>query len=454
MVFIARGNGVFQLKMPTVLVLIALFKTISAIGTSERPTYASDQPLLQPSASDWMLLWTRILTQYVLWWLTDLLIIVVWKRKSWKIWIHKAMRKILLQWRPGIMFIITCEPKQAVDAYKLLGDDGGPITNTSLAITLLVDLFTIAGGAMSLYKVWNHETIGNGWSIMNLFFAPVPPAIISFFSTLTVIFNTRNRTRIILIILGLVAWPAIMLPLLSTHISLKGMKDDYWVFELVSWMFSMNPFVIIRMEHVIVLFIAFQRLFEILVFVGSDPTTSRFPFPALNTWAFGAPLLIFGLGIVIFAEVALFTVYKNIIFYYTKLKARWSNALFHRKNGTEPPPLALPMHTVPNDILTVREIVPTLPDEPFEKEKARKTAKSQTMATPAATQSQALVLSSRQTQTLRQNQPSPPISRQIEGVGQAPASIATQIRGPDIDPIWNLMFAQRQADGSRPNDTT
>ncbi|KAJ2957702.1 hypothetical protein NQZ79_g6665 [Umbelopsis isabellina] len=440
--------------MPTVLVLTALFKAIGAIGTQPGPTYAIDQSPLEPSASDWMLLWTRILTQYILWWFTDLLIIVVWKRKPWKIWIDKAMRKILLQWRPGIMFVITCEPKQAVDAYKLLGNDGDAINNTSLAITLLVDLFTIAGGGLSLYKIWNHETIGNGWSMMSIFFAPVPPAIISFFSALTVIFNTRNRTRIILITLGLVAWPAIMLPLLSNNIAWDGSKTNDWIFELVSWIFSMNPFVLVKMEHGIVLFIAFQRLFEILIFVGSDPKSTGFPFPALTTWAFGAPLLIFGLGIVIFAEVALFRAYKDIIFYYTKLQARWGQALFGKKNIDEPPPLALPMHIVSNNASTVKESVPAPPDEQVEKVQAKKGTDNQVMESSVATQSHLSVPSSRQTQAVTHYEPSALISRQIDGTGQAPASIATQIQAPNMDQIWNLMFAQRQADGSRPNETT
>ncbi|KAM3578808.1 hypothetical protein VKS41_004950 [Umbelopsis sp. WA50703] len=344
---------------------------------------------------------------------------------------------------------MTCEPKGAEEAYRLLGDDGGPISNTSLVITLLVDLFTIAGGGVSLYQITNHQITDNGLGVLKIFFAPVPPAIISFFSTLTVMLKARNRTRIILISLGLVAWPAIMLPLMIGN-------SDLWILELISWVFCINPFVLVRAEYAVVLFIAFQRLFEILIYIASNPATSGFPFPALATWAFGGPLLVFGLAITVFAEVALYVAYKDILMYYAKLKSRWGNVLRGKKNMAEPP-LALPMHTVLSDPSVLTESVPGLQDEKEEvlEDKDNQTIElQQEQASRLSTQSSASVPISTQTQAVRQTQSTAPISRRREESAQPPIPIARQVQTPNMDQMWNQMFAQRQPDGSRPNETS
>jgi hypothetical protein len=300
---------------------------------------------LAPAREDWTILLTRVLTQYILWWFTDLVIIMIWKRKSWRVWLRKIMRKILFQWRPGAVFVLSCQPLDAAEAHKSLDGSEDLPGYAVMALTMMIDLSTLVSGALSLHRQWITNGGHTGWLGMNLFFTPVAPAIVSFISAITALCKASNRVRIILIVLGLIAWPAIYLPITILHD-----PDQYYIFTIVAYVCQLNPLFIVKLELVTMVLIGFDRVFSLPIVASSDMVRTGFPFPTLNTWAFAGPLLAIGIATLILAEASLMASYNEIAAYMDvvqkKILARLSaNPLAERRAA------ALPMYEISDELI-------------------------------------------------------------------------------------------------------
>ncbi|KAH8549362.1 hypothetical protein BGW37DRAFT_502865 [Umbelopsis sp. PMI_123] len=92
----------------------------------EGNTIEIDSSPVQATREDWMILIARVATQYVLWWLTDLILIVLWQRQPVKAWLRHSIRKIFFQWRPGPVFIISCQPSEASEALRFIDGSDNP----------------------------------------------------------------------------------------------------------------------------------------------------------------------------------------------------------------------------------------------------------------------------------------------------------------------------------------
>ncbi|GAB5592741.1 hypothetical protein Unana1_07641 [Umbelopsis nana] len=311
-------------------------------------TWVDPSPF-EPTRQDWTILITRVLTQYFLWWLTDLLIMVAWKRLSWRLWLKKVMRKILLQWRPGAVFMLSCQPSTAAEAIKVLDNSAEIPGLASMALTLMIDLSTLVSGALSLQKQYgipNAKEGSGGWKGMDIFFSPVAPAIVSSISTITALCKTRNSIRITLIVLGLIAWPAVYLPAAILHD-----PGNFLYITLVVYILQLNPFFIMKLELVMMALIGFDRVLTLPIVSSANIVSTGFPFPALNTWAFAGPLLTLGIITLIIAEVSLVISYGEIQAYigvlFSKLGARMTRT-------SKPPPTettVLPMHQISDQLI-------------------------------------------------------------------------------------------------------
>jgi hypothetical protein len=310
-----------------------------------KATYIESYPVVA-TTSDWSTLIVRIVTQYFLWWLPDLFLMVLWRRQPVKVWLKHSMRKVFFSWRPGAVFVQSCQPMNAIEAYKII-DDGETLPGLlPMLFTLATDGWTLASGGLSVYTQWvTSNSNVSGWSGMYRFYNPIVPSIVSFISIITALCKTSNKVRIYLTVIALIIWPAIYLPIYILHDS----KSKMYILEIMVFILQLNPFLIVRLELISMVLIGLERVFILPIVSTANIKMTAFPFPALNTWAFGGPLLILGIVTLLFAEAGMLTSALEIINYLNTLQAKIS-ARFSSKSEERRPDV-LPRHQVSDELI-------------------------------------------------------------------------------------------------------
>ncbi|KAH8549363.1 hypothetical protein BGW37DRAFT_469326 [Umbelopsis sp. PMI_123] len=118
--------------------------------------------------------------------------------------------------------------------------------------------------------------------------------------------------------------------------------------------FQLNPFLVAKLELVSMLLIGFDRVFSLPIIATANIKSTGFPFPTLNNWSFGAPLLTLAILTLIFAEIGMLTCYAELWNYTSSVLRRFqvrftsrfiSNPLENRC------PEVLPMHQVSDQLV-------------------------------------------------------------------------------------------------------
>ncbi|CAO3671658.1 unnamed protein product [Umbelopsis ramanniana] len=288
-------------------------------------TYVDSSPVVA-TASDWSTLIVRIVTQYFLWWLPDLFLMVLWRRQPLKVWLKHSMRKVFFSWRPGAVFVQSCQPMNATEAYKIIDGSEKLPGLLPMLFTLATDGWTLANGGLSVYTQWVTSNI-------------------SFISIITALCKTSNKVRIYLTVAALIIWPAIYLPIYI----LRDSHSKMYIMEIMVFVLQLNPLLIVKLELLSMVLIGFERVFILPVVSTADIKMTAFPFPALNTWAFGGPFLVLGIVTLLFAEAGMLTSAVEIMKYLNTLQqkiiARFSSKPEERR------PDVLPMHQVSDELI-------------------------------------------------------------------------------------------------------
>ncbi|KAI8579763.1 hypothetical protein K450DRAFT_240221 [Umbelopsis ramanniana AG] len=362
------------------------------------PPYASpkgkttdiDSYPVAPTSLDWSTLIVRIVTQYFLWWLPDLFLMVLWQRQPVKLWLIHSMRKVFFNWRPGAVFVQSWQPTEATEAYRvILGGEKLPGLFPML-FTLATDGWTLASGGLSVYTQWvtsNHDV--SGWNGIFRFYNPIVPSIVSFISIIAALCKASNKVRIYLIVAALIIWPAIFFPVYILHDS-----SHMYIMEIMVFIIQLNPFLIIGLELVSMVLIGLDRVFALPVIATSDIKRTGFPFPSLNNWAFGGPFLALGIVTLLFAEAGMMTSALEIMNYVKILQQKVVARFKSKKEDARPN--VLPMHQVSD------EPIESIDKSPLGKKDSNSTTRPSTSEPPSTHQRNGLQSSVAQTV----NQPS------------------------------------------------
>jgi hypothetical protein len=315
-------------------------------ATPEGNTTDIDSYPVVPTSSDWSTLIVRIVTQYFLWWLPDLFLMVLWRRQPVKLWLRHSMRKVFFNWRPGAVFIQSCQPMEATEAYRII-DGGEKLPGLfPLLFTLATDGWTLANGGLSVYTQWvTSDSEVSGWNGMFRFYNPIVPSIVSFISIITALCKASNKVRIYLIVAALIIWPAIYLPIYILHDS----ASKLYIMEIMVFIFQLNPLLIVKLELVSMVLIGMDRVFILPIIATANAKSTGFPFPALNTWAFGGPFLVLGIVTLLFAEAGMLTSAVEIINYLNILQQKIVVRLTSKNEDRRPD--VLPVHQVSDGLI-------------------------------------------------------------------------------------------------------
>lgn len=308
-------------------------------------TYIDSYPVVA-TASDWSTLIVRIVTQYFLWWLPDLVLMVLWRKRPVKVWLKHSMRKVFFSWRPGAVFVQSCQSVNAVEAYKIINGGENLPGLLPMLFTLATDAWTLASGGLSVYTQWvTSNSNVSGWNGMYRFYNPIVPSIVSFISIITALCKTNNKVRIYLIIAALITWPAIYLPIYILHDS----KSKMYILEIMVFLLQLNPLLVWKLELISMVLIGFERVFILPIVSTADIKLTAFPFPALNTWAFGGPFLVLGIVTLLFAEAGMLTSAAEITNYLNTLQQKIVARVSFKSEERRPD--VLPMHQVSDEVI-------------------------------------------------------------------------------------------------------
>ncbi|KAG2176076.1 hypothetical protein INT44_000555 [Umbelopsis vinacea] len=318
---------------------------LSPYASSKGKTTDIDSYPVVPTSTDWSTLIVRIVTQYFLWWLPDLFLMVLWQKKPVNLWLRHSMRKVFFNWRPGAVFVQSCQPAEATEAYRIIvGEDKLPGLFPML-FTLATDGWTLANGGLSVYTQWvTSDSNVSGWNGMFRFYNPIVPSIVSFISIIATLCKTSNKVRIYLIIAALIIWPAIFLPIYILHDS-----SQMYIVEIVVLILQLNPLLIVKLELLSMVLIGLDRVFILPVIATSNIKITGFPFPALNNWAFGGPMLILGIVTLLFAEAGMLTSALEIMKYLNTLQGNVVARFTSKKEDRGPN--VLPMHQASDEVV-------------------------------------------------------------------------------------------------------